>query len=291
MKLKTTIYGKQATMIGTPGEISALLDNVRRTARQRAIDSLPQVAEQAKLDASERVVAHVNGQEVERKVASPKLTGAYLAEQIRKAAKTAQTPKSPFKPQFTPISQSREEIVKEAIADVADLLARTYTSGRTPEVVEHVGTVIAFNLNDRIEFFVNKKKRQVVAKVWIFSSTGTAKDKSYATTGIARCAPSDVFNEHVGKAIALRRALGLEVPTKYYEVGGIAPEGKQVGDVVKFYDGDVLYRNTLVGDYVGHPRSGKTGAKSFNASIAKVIDDSARYVAPSTPAAKVVYHG
>lgn len=285
MKLKTTIYGKQATMIGTPAEISALLDSVRRTARQRAIDSLPQVAEQAKSDAGERVVVHVNGQEVERNVAP-----------IDKLKTTHVT--NVFKPQFTPIAQSREEIVKEAIADVAELLKGEFFGlgiGATDlgrKVRKHTGHSVCFGSNDEIaNFFVNNRKRVVLAKIYSNHVTDGNDNGSYISTGIARFAPSDVFNEHVGKAIALRRALGLEVPTKYYEVGGIAPEGKQVGDVVEFYGDDVLYRNTLVGGYVGHPRSGKTGTRSFNAIISKVIDDSARYVAPSTPAAKVVYHG
>ncbi|WP_214780820.1 hypothetical protein, partial [Exiguobacterium sp. s22] len=114
MKLKTTIYGKSSTLIGTPDEISALLDAVRRTARQRAVDSLPPI-----VAAGERVLAQINGQEVERKSAP-----------------------IPFKPTFNAISQTREEIVKEAIADVADLLGRGYSSAHTPEIVEHVGTVI-----------------------------------------------------------------------------------------------------------------------------------------------------
>lgn len=267
MKLKTTIYGKQATMIGTPGEISALLDNVRRTARQRAVDSLPRI-----VSAGERVVP------------KPEVDG--------KTVHVKDVFKTQFTPTFEPITQSREEIVKEAIADVAELLAREYTSGLTPEVVEHVGTVISFNLDDRIDFFVNKKKRDVVAKVWIDSSIGTAKDKSYATTGIARCAPSDVFNEHVGKAIALRRALGLPVPTKYYEVGGIAPEGKQVGDVLDMFDVFGVPQECVVTEGFGiRVYAGKVGIKSASVQHAKVIDDSARYVAPSTPAAKVVYHG
>ena len=272
MKLKTTIYGKSSTLIGTPDEISALLDAVRRTARQRAVDRLPQVV---KLDAGERVLAQINGQDVERK------SGPIS-----------------FKPTFEPIAQTREEIVNEAIADVAELLKGEFFGlgiGATElgrKVRKHIGHSVCFGSNDEIaNFFVNKRKRVVVAKIYSNHVTNTQGDGTYIATGIARCAPSDVFIEHVGKAIALRRALGLSVPTKYYEVGGIAPEGKQVGDVV-----------------FGRPRS--TGAGQIRvvapewdgtnstcaeygafAKYSKVIDDSARYVAPYTPAAKVVYVG
>lgn len=55
------------------------------------------------------------------------------------------------------------------------------------------------------EFIVNEKKRTVDCLLrW-------TKDKSLDGRGIAKCNPNDVFNEHIGKAIALGRALGLDV--------------------------------------------------------------------------------
>lgn len=55
------------------------------------------------------------------------------------------------------------------------------------------------------EFIVNEKKKTVVCLIrW-------TKDKSLDGRGVAKCNPSDVFNEHIGKAIALGRALGLDV--------------------------------------------------------------------------------
>src|SRR5690625_3567880 len=55
-----------------------------------------------------------------------------------------------------------------------------------------------------IEFIINKDKRTVVAIL-----RGFRTGKVHAR-GIAKCAPNDCFNAHIGKAIALRRALGLE---------------------------------------------------------------------------------
>ena len=278
MKLKTTIYGKPSTLIGTPEEVAEFLEVAHKKAIRRAVDVLPKPTS---------TTVHQTG--FGGNVPTPKLTGQSLVEQIRTAAKTIQTPKSPFKPTFNAISQTREEIVKEAIADVAELLDKEYDEANEMGVVLHVGTVVDFALKDRIDFFINKEKRVVVAKLWIHGSTGLAKDEAYATTGIARCAPSDVFNEHVGKAIALRRALGLEVPAKYYEVGGIAPKGKQVGDVVfDDEDGVVLVLNDRNDNL---PNGNTAHFNSASGKQSKVIDDSARYVAPSTPAAKVVYVG
>ncbi|HEY9569582.1 MAG TPA: hypothetical protein VIR26_01215 [Metalysinibacillus sp.] len=55
------------------------------------------------------------------------------------------------------------------------------------------------------EFVVNAEKRTVVALLKGFETL------EIATKGIAKCHPDDVFNEHIGKAIALGRALGKDV--------------------------------------------------------------------------------
>ncbi|WP_144498234.1 hypothetical protein [Bacillus pumilus] len=75
------------------------------------------------------------------------------------------------------------------------------------------------------EFVVNTKKRTVVA---LRKSIGNGR---VILKGIAKCAPNDCFNAHIGKAIALRRALGLEVPTEYLNVP--QPTEVRVGDVVR----------------------------------------------------------
>ena len=59
------------------------------------------------------------------------------------------------------------------------------------------------------EFIVNEEKRTVVALV------KGAYNRKLVEKGIAKCAPSDVFNVHIGKAIALGRAYGL--PTSEFE--------------------------------------------------------------------------
>lgn len=56
-----------------------------------------------------------------------------------------------------------------------------------------------------IDFVVNPDKRTVVALL-----RGIAT-RNVWSKGIAKCHPHDVFNEHIGKAIALGRALGLDV--------------------------------------------------------------------------------
>ncbi|MCY9225944.1 hypothetical protein MOF11_13005 [Bacillus haynesii] len=101
--------------------------------------------------------------------------------------------------------ERRDEIVEQAKADV-ERLSNRYC-GRS------------------VEFVVNHEKRTVVA---ILKGVNTG---IVYTKGIAKAAPDDCFNEHIGKAIALHRALGLEVPDEY--LNAPQPTEVRVGDVVK----------------------------------------------------------
>ncbi|MBD3861416.1 hypothetical protein IEE86_16950 [Bacillus sp. 28A-2] len=122
--------------------------------------------------------------------------------------------------------QKRDEVVAQAKEDVDGLVRRYFTA--------------------RTEFIINTEKRTVVSL-----------RKSYRlgrviSKGIAKCAPSDCFNVHIGKAIALRRALGLEVPTEYLNVP--QPEGVRVGDVVR---GRTAFRMDTYEETVGEIEGGK----------------------------------
>lgn len=61
----------------------------------------------------------------------------------------------------------------------------------------------------RAIFIVNREKRTIVCLLERFD-LGYIKAR-----GIAKCHPDDCFNAAIGRAIALRRALGLEVPEAY----------------------------------------------------------------------------
>ncbi|MCY7439380.1 hypothetical protein [Bacillus altitudinis] len=102
--------------------------------------------------------------------------------------------------------QKRDEIVARAKEDVEYLVRRCSTA--------------------RTEFIVNTEKRTVVSIRKVLSN-GRVISK-----GITKCAPDDCFNAHIGKAIALRRALGFEVPSEY--LNAPQPEEVRVGDVVEF---------------------------------------------------------
>ena len=79
----------------------------------------------------------------------------------------------------------------------------------------------------RIEFHVNREKRTVTALV----RTGKyPSGKKPDAVGIAKCAPDDVFNADIGKAIAAERALGLTLTDAF--VNAPRPTEPQIGNVV-----------------------------------------------------------
>ena len=78
-----------------------------------------------------------------------------------------------------------------------------------------------------VDFQINEEKRAVTALVR-GSLTG-----DLLVVGVAKCDPNDCFNEHIGKAIALRRALGLDVPDEY--LNAPQPEGVEIGDKIRVY--------------------------------------------------------
>ncbi|MEK4049871.1 hypothetical protein [Bacillus sp. FSL K6-2839] len=99
----------------------------------------------------------------------------------------------------------RDEVVAQAKEDVRYILNSDY---------EHAH-----------EFIVNIAKRTVVDLRKIKGCTNIVR------RGIAKCAPNDCFNVHIGKAIALRRSLGWSVPAEYLNVP--QPTEVRVGDVVR----------------------------------------------------------
>lgn len=116
------------------------------------------------------------------------------------------------------VEMTREDIVKEAIDDVND----RYLSDASN---------LVYTKKYRykfVDFEVNKGKRTVVALIRYGSTT--SKPGKVIARGIARCLPEDCFNEYIGKAIALRRALGEHIPEYYLDTP--QPEGFVEGDLV-----------------------------------------------------------
>lgn len=80
----------------------------------------------------------------------------------------------------------------------------------------------------KVEFVVNIEKRTVVALL------KTSSGNSIKSKGIAKCAPDDVFNEHIGQAIALARALEIDIPIGFLKA--VQPDEIVVGHAIYSID-------------------------------------------------------
>ncbi|WP_249219920.1 hypothetical protein [Bacillus licheniformis] len=151
-----------------------------------------------------------------------------------------------MRPQEKTAQERRDEIVERAKADVSGLLKR--------------------DIGHDHEFIVNTEKRTVVVLRKLRGCTNIVR------RGIAKAAPDDCFNVHIGEAIALHRALGLEVPDEY--LNAPQPTEVRVGDVVAYRG---FYKTidyvTVVAD--GEPTGGGRAAlTSIAVKHGKIIDDS-----------------
>lgn len=88
--------------------------------------------------------------------------------------------------------------------------------------------------------------------------------------GIAKAVPDDCFNVHIGKAIALRRALGLAVPDEY--LNAPQPTEVRVGDVVRSTVDKSKKYEIAKGEKAWC--DGMAGISSMVAKYGRIVDDS-----------------
>ncbi|WP_096436589.1 hypothetical protein [Alteribacter populi] len=147
--------------------------------------------------------------------------------------------------------EQRDEIVERAKADV-EALSTTWRPG-CPSLNYPPS---AFNpALETVNFSINNDKRTVVCYITYKSPINGGTHTSFR--GIAKCAPNDCFNAHIGKAVALRRALGLDVPDEYLTAP--QPTEKRPGNVV-YIEREDEYRTiasvkNTPGIFECHPRS------------------------------------
>ncbi|MGV0165846.1 hypothetical protein ACUWGD_14565 [Bacillus velezensis] len=140
----------------------------------------------------------------------------------------------------------RNEIVEQAKADVERLK-------------ENNIRLRTFN----ISLEVNRKDRSVEA-------IAKRPKSNRAFYGIAKAVPDDCFNVHIGKAIALRRALGLKVPDEY--LNAPQPTEVRVGDVVRSTVDKSKEYVIAKGEKAWC--DGMAGLSSMAAKYGRIIDDS-----------------
>lgn len=163
----------------------------------------------------------------------------------------AETPESPAEVPASIIKLDRAEVVECAKNDIKLLKENGYY---------RVG-FIATNA----EFHVNREKRAVTVLLKGF------KTNKVITKAVAKCDPQDCFNEHIGKAIALYRALKKDIPKIYTNTP--QPEGRaQEGDIILYGDRELEVSYSWVPNKTAHP-----GSYAAAHSTTRIIDDSARY--------------
>lgn len=150
---------------------------------------------------------------------------ADLARERRESRAVYSRPATYDAPSYLSDQQRRDAIVEQAKADVADLLAKA--CGDIPSVWETFPAIKYIGHID-VKFAVDRDKRKVSALAYLHYGQSSPAP---VLIGRSVCAKGDVFNVHIGKAIAVRRLLGLEVPADY--VTCPHPTEARVGDVVK----------------------------------------------------------
>lgn len=159
--------------------------------------------------------------------------------------------------------QARDRIVKLAKEEISRLEREKTEGGEYLTYREYMdGICVAVY---KVSFIINRDKGAIVCLL-----KGSISNK-VIKKGIAKCAPNDCFNVHIGKAIALRRALGLEVPEEY--LNAPQPTEVRVGDVVRFIWGDSEFFVVVGQDYAN---KGEYHISTANNPryLDRIIDDS-----------------
>ncbi|MGX4295543.1 hypothetical protein [Bacillus sp. JK62] len=160
----------------------------------------------------------------------------------------------------------RDEIVEQAKADVEKLIE---DAGSICPV--YYGNYTMRECTNRVEFVVNREKRTVVALVFGKSQRVRSELRE---KGIAKAAPDDCFNVHIGKAIALRRALGLTVLDEY--LNAPQPTEVRVGDVIEVtLDSGEIEKKPVISLKAGSLNAHLPGRIiQYPSHYAKIINDS-----------------
>lgn len=162
------------------------------------------------------------------------------------------------------VKSSRDDVIAKAKRDIESLKVTHHPTLESYYVARNLTRQPECNT----EFIENREKRTVVCLLRKRRYSGGG---AVVLRGIAKCAPGECFNVHIGRAIALRRALGLEVPAEY--TNAPAPSEPRVGDVVTW---DFPAHTYLIaqGNRVIANFDGKDYTRLANLSKAHVIDDS-----------------
>ncbi|MGG1641843.1 hypothetical protein ACIFQM_11215 [Paenibacillus sp. NRS-1782] len=156
-----------------------------------------------------------------------------------------------------PAALTRAAVIEKARADVAELTRKMCSP------IANTDGNYTFNLlTSKPEFHVNRDKRVVTALVRnVLGNAILEKSR-------AKAAPDDVFHAEIGKAIALRRAMGLSVPSEYTDAP--KPAERLANMLVRCVSGETRKLTDSVSEF---DIRNCCMLQSWNAHHGTVIDD------------------
>ncbi|MEC0167893.1 hypothetical protein [Paenibacillus graminis] len=166
---------------------------------------------------------------------------------------------------------TRAQVIAKATADVAELLRIGHDdNAQLKEDVHFRGRWF------EVTFAVNREKRAVTALVYElngFSSDYPRKPGGPHAKFTAKCSPADVFHAEIGKAIALRKALGLTVPSEYTDAP--QPEKAQPGAVIRKVSGACIGETRVIAKKASSYRDSYLFTNGFNSNVKNcaILDD------------------
>lgn len=239
-----------------------------------AIERISPLSKKRRIEALEKDVAR---QETELEELRAKIeafeqkakSADWLSDAMRKVTKETSDTISKALLEVTP-NQRRARI----IADAKDFVEQTIEDARDEDGDI---SVPPFSCS-HIKFEVNAEKRTVVALAIGYISGGVVQK------AVAKCAPDDVFNADIGKAIAVGRLFGLDVERFVYAP---KPDEVVVGQRVTLREDHIFYGNLPENGYaVGKIEDGNAydadtsdGEGWIPVELLKILNDTeAQYV-------------
>lgn len=192
LNVDAILFGRKYWKNGDVTEVVSFNDSGRPQLRRKASDTVGLVITPEELHAIERIDDDKKPSKKQRIEALEREVAALKAEM--EALRGEKKPKT--------ANQLRAEIIADAksfVKEHTDKKGRAYlyVPDSRPDCHD-------WNVSE-IRFEVNTNKRTVVALA-IGVDSGRVREKA-----IAKCAPDDVFNADIGKAIAVGRLFGLDV--------------------------------------------------------------------------------
>lgn len=181
---------------------------------------------------------------------------------VNRTCLTVEVFKVDFSAEQRTVNQQRAELIAKAKEFV-----EKYQAVRLKDKSHDIGNITAREHYYETEFFTKGKKVTAVIYRLLFGET---RGSYTSHVGRANCAPGDVFNEWIGKAIALAKALQIDIPVEFLDAVQPTVAKGQIVEALKYSTGE---STGFIGKVTGLNFNGHPEFTGHFASHYKVIDD------------------